>query len=150
VLLAVRFDLSWWLRPLSSEQGRLVVGVPCDRCDPWTPDKVYRIDGDEAAHLLRRVLAYQQIEGASDRLLEDASAAVRAAGSSRELFDRVASERGSLWGIGPARRLALEIAVNQEAERSALRGVARYFERRWREEDEIARIADEELTFPPR
>ena len=150
VLLAVRFDLSWWLRPLSSEQGRLVVGVPCDRCDPWTPDKVYRIAGDEAAHLLRRVLAYQQIEGASDRMLEDASASIRAAGSSRELFDRVAGERGSLWGIGPARRLALEIAVNQEAERSALHGVARYFERRWREEDEIARIADEELTFPPR
>lgn len=150
VLLAVRFDLSWWLRPDVDGQGGLIVGVPCDRCDPWTPEKVYRIDGEEAMHLMRRVLAYQQIEGASDRMLDDASASIQAAGSSGKLFEGIAEQRGSLWGIGAGKRLALEIAVNREAEHAALHGVARYLERRWREEDEIARIADEELTFPPR
>lgn len=148
VLLAIRFDLSWWLRTLTDERGGLVVGVPCDRCDPWTPEKVYRIEGAEATHLMRRVLAYQQIEGASDRLLDDAAAAIRVAGTSRDLVGGIAGLNGSLWGIGPAKRLALEIAVDQEAERTAMHGVARFFERRWREEDEIASIADEELTFP--
>lgn len=150
VLLAVRFDLSWSLRPLTDGHGRLAVGVPCDRCDPWTPDKVYRIEGDAASQVLRRVLAWQQIDGASDRLLEEASASIRAAGSSAGLLDRIAAERASLWGLGPTRRLALEIAVNGEAERTGLHGVARYLERCWRDENEIARIADEELTFPVR
>jgi hypothetical protein len=37
-LRAARFDLSWWFYPMLDEGGGLALGVPCPRCDPWTPD----------------------------------------------------------------------------------------------------------------
>jgi hypothetical protein len=146
VLLAIRFDLSWWLQPHVSADNQVAVGVPCDRCDPWTPDKVYHIQGDDAIHVLRRVLAYQQIDGASDRTLRDAAATIREAGSATGLVRQLADGRASLWRIGPMQRLALEIAINDTAERRALTGELRYLERVWNAEDEIASIADEELS----
>lgn len=149
VLLAVRFDLSWWLYPLRSEDGGLAVGVPCDRCDPWTPDKVYRIEGEEAEHLLRRSLAYQQVSGASDGMLTDAMAELRASGSAGEFLSRLPTQRASLWRLGPTRRLALEIAINEAAERRLMTAEIRELEARWAEEEEVARIVDEELTAYP-
>jgi len=149
VLLAVRFDLSWWLQPGIDERGGIVVGVPCDRCDPWTPEKVYSIAGDDATHVLRRVLAYQQIDGASDLSLREAATAIREAGSAADLVRSFAERRGSLWRLGPTRRLALEIAVNDTEERRSLEGELRHLERVWREQEEIAAIADEELTIIP-
>jgi len=149
VLLAVRFDLSWWLHPLRGADGRLAVGVPCDRCDPWTPDKVYRIEGDDAEHILRRVLAYQQISGASDLMLRDAVAVIRRAGSASEFLATLPTGRASLWRLGPAGRLALEIAISESAERRTLEGELRELELRWAEENEIARIVDEELSQLP-
>jgi hypothetical protein len=146
VLLAVRFDLSWWLQPLLEPRGQLAVGVPCDRCDPWTPEKVYRITGDDATHVLRRVLAYQQIDGASDRMLDDAAASIRNAGSATDLVRSFTEGRSSLYRLGPMRRLALEIAVNDSAEQRALGGELRWLERIWRQQNEIAEIADTELT----
>lgn len=148
VLLAVRFDLSWWLYPLPAENG-VAVGVPCDRCDPWTPDKVYRIEGSEAEHLLRRVLAYQQISGASDAMLDDAMDELRAARSATEFLSRLPERRASLWRLGPTHRLAIEIAINESAERRLLDVEIRELEARWAEEEEIARIVDEELTASP-
>jgi hypothetical protein len=150
VLLAVRFDLSWWLYPLRSEEGSLAIGVPCDRCDPWTPDKVYRIEGEDAEHLLRRVLAYQQVSGASDSVLTEAMEELRAAGSARSFMNQLPERRSSLWRLGPTGRLALEIAINESAERRLLDGQVRELEARWAEEEEVARIVDEELTILPR
>lgn len=146
VLLAVRFDLSWWLQPNVTPEGIIEVGVPCDRCDPWTPEKVYHIQGDDAVHVLRRVLAYQQIDGASERAVRDAADTIRDAGSASTLVRQLADGRASLWRLGPERRLALEIAMNDAAESQALRGELRYLERIWREEEEIARIVDEDLS----
>ncbi len=82
----------------------------------------------------------------SDRMLRDAGDAIREAGSATELVRGMASQRGSLWRLGPMRRLALEIAVNDSAERRTIQGELRYLERVWRNEDEIADIADNELT----
>jgi hypothetical protein len=149
VLLAVRFDLSWWLYPLRAADGSLAVGVPCDRCDPWTPDKVYRIEGADAEYLLRRVLAYQQISGATDEMLGQAMDALRSAGSATGFVNALPDRRSSLWRLGPTRRLALEIAINERAERRALDAEVRALESRWVEEEEIARIVDEELTAFP-
>jgi hypothetical protein len=149
VLLAVRFDLSWWLQPGVDRNGLLTVGVPCDRCDPWTPEKIYEIRGDDAAHVLRRVLAYQQIDGASDLTLREAGTAIRQAGSATELLRNLSDTRGSLWRLGSTRRLALEIAINDSVERQFLQGELRYLERVWKEQEEIAAIADEELTSVP-
>jgi hypothetical protein len=60
-LTALRYDLGWWVYPLRGPDGRLGVGVPCQRCDPWTPAKVYELHGDVAENVLRRLLAYQNI-----------------------------------------------------------------------------------------
>ena len=66
-LKALRYDLSWWVFPrIEPDTGRTVVEVPCPRCDPWTPEKVYEIGGPEAHNVLRRVLAYQHITGATE------------------------------------------------------------------------------------
>lgn len=150
VLLAVRFDLSWWLHPIRGADGCVAVGVPCDRCDPWTPDKVYPIEGDEAEQLLRRVLTYQQVSGASDAVLDDAMRELRRAGSASTFLSRLPDQRSSLWRLGRTGRLALEIAINESAERSALDTEVRALEARWAEEEEIARIVDEELTVVQR
>lgn len=149
VLLAVRFDLSWWLYPLRGADGRLAIGVPCDRCDPWTPDKVYRIEGPDAEHLLRRVLAYQQISGASDATLGDAIDELREAGSASAFLAGLPDRRSSLWRLGSTGRLALEIAINENAERKQLDAEVRQLEARWKEEEEIASIVDDELTAAP-
>jgi hypothetical protein len=135
--------------PLQGQDGGVAIGVPCDRCDPWTPDKVYRIEGEDAEFILRRVLAYQQIDGASDHMLDDASAAIRSAGSAQAFLQRAARTRGSLWRLGPTQRLALEIAMNRTAEHRLLDGEIRDLENQWRDEEEVARIVDEELNFLP-
>ena len=46
---------------------------PSQRCDPWTPEKVYRLHGDGAENVLRRLLAYQNIAGASERRITEAA-----------------------------------------------------------------------------
>ena len=49
---------------------------------------------------------------------------------------------GSLAGLNPSLRLAIEMATHEEAEREALEGELKELEARWREAEEIARIAD--------
>jgi hypothetical protein len=149
VLLAVRFDLSWWLHPLLGSDGELAVGVPCDRCDPWTPDKVYRIEGEDAEMLIRKVLAYQQIAGASDDMLDAATREIRAAGSATDFLRGLPERRSSLWRLGPTQRLALEIAVNDRAEHRLLEAEVKGLEQLWQREEEIAAIVDDELTPSP-
>lgn len=151
VLLALRFDLSWWVHPRVAADGSISLGVPCDRCDPWTPEKVYSIAGEEAENALRRILAYQNIAGASERMLDDAAGEIEAAGSALAFASLLPARRSSLWKLGPVRTLALEIAVNERAERRALEPLVREMEATWIREEEIARIVDEELTpFPLR
>ena len=145
VLLALRFDLSWWVRPLVDENGDIALGVPCDRCDPWTPEKVYRIAGGEAEEALRRVLAYQNIAGASERMLNEATREIENAGSALEYARLLPGRRASLWKLGPVRTLALEVALNERMERRALEREVRELENAWQREEEVARIIDEEL-----
>lgn len=148
VLTTLRFDVSWWVYPTVAPDGSVSLGVPCPRCDPWTPDKVYRVDGPEARTVLRRLLAYQHITGAGEGLLEDASGVIRSAGSVDGYLEAVSRERTSLWRLGPTRSVALEIALNESVERSLLQLESRVMEQVWREEEALARIMDEELTPP--
>ncbi|HET9986545.1 MAG TPA: hypothetical protein VFQ38_23410 [Longimicrobiales bacterium] len=145
VLRAIEFEDSWWLYPFVAEDGALGVGVPCPRCDPWTPEHVFRLAGPTAELLLRRVLAYQHVAGASERLILDAAGQIEAAGSAERFARHVSSGRESLWRLGPLRTVALEIALNDDAERRALNGAARTAEVVWRQEEELAAIADTEL-----
>ena len=72
VLHTLHFDVSWWLRP-RMDDGRLIIGVPCTRCDPWTPRNVFDVTGASAQQLLRRALAYQHVTGASERDVSQAT-----------------------------------------------------------------------------
>lgn len=145
-LRALRYELSWWVYPLRDPDGRLGVGVPCQRCDPWTPDKVYELYGDVAENALRRVLAYQNIAGASERKIVDAAKAIEHAGSVGAFAHGATEKRESLWRMGPVGTVALEIALNESVERRQLDLELRALEFLWKQEEELARIIDTELT----
>ncbi len=145
-LVALRYDLSWWVYPLRGEDGRLGVGIPCQRCDPWTPDKVYELHGDVAENTLRRVLAYQNITGASERRITDAARHIEELGSAGAFAEETTRGRESLWKMGPTRTVALEIALNETVEQRLLDLELRALEFLWKKEEELARIIDEELT----
>lgn len=145
-LRALRYDMSWWVYPLRSEDGALQVGVPCQRCDPWTPDNVYVIRGAQAENVLRRCLAYQNITGAEERMVRDAAGLIEESGSAGGFADDAVERRECLWKLGPTRAVALEIALNESIEQRLLDLEARELDFLWREEEKLARIIDEELT----
>jgi hypothetical protein len=145
-LRALKYDLSWWVYPIAGEDGRIGVGVPCQRCDPWTPDKVYELHGDVAENVLRRVLAYQNIAGASERRIVDAARAIENAGSAGEFTVDVTRRRESLWRMGSLGTVALEIALNESVEQRMLDLEVRSLEFLWKREEELAAIIDRELT----
>ncbi|UCC27029.1 MAG: hypothetical protein JSU98_07950 [Gemmatimonadales bacterium] len=145
-LRALSYDLSWWVYPLLEEGGSVQVGVPCPRCDPWTPDNIYRIEGPEADTVLRRVLAYQNISGATEGLIREASRAIEDAGSAGAFTVDAVGRRQCLWKMGRTGAVALEIALAESSEDRILQMEARAVEFLWRREEELARIMDEELT----
>lgn len=145
-LRALRYDLSWWVYPLKAGDGRLEVGVPCQRCDPWTPDHVYVIQGPQAENVLRRCLAYQNITGAGEGVIREAARAIEEEGSAGAFTERAADARQCLWKMGATGTIALEIALSESVERRMLEMEVRALEFLWRREEELARIIDEELS----
>jgi hypothetical protein len=145
-LRALRYDMSWWVYPLRAADGSLEIGVPCPRCDPWTPDNVYRIEGPQAANALRRCLAYRNHSGAGEDLIRHAVRAIDDAGSAVAFTDEAAQRRQCLWKMGPLGAVALEIALGESVEDRQVELEARALEAIWREEEALARIIDEELT----
>jgi len=144
-LRAARFDLSWWFCPMMDEQGKLALGVPCPRCDPWTPEKVYHLQGYEAESVLRRVLAYQNITGAGEQAVEDAVREMEMAGSPEAFMRSVLQDGPFLRELAFPQAVALEISLNEGVERRALEVEVGGLEFMWRREEELARIMDEEL-----
>ena len=145
-LRALRYDLTWWVYPLQADDGRLGVGIPCPRCDPWTPEKVYTLHGDAAENVLRRSLAYQNIMGATERSIRDAARSIEEAGSAGDYALEATNRHECLWKMGSTRTIALEIALNESVERRMLDLEVRALEFIWKKEEELARIIDEQLT----
>ena len=145
-LRALRYDLGWWVYPLRGEDGRLGVGIPCQRCDPWTPEKVYELHGDVAENVLRRLLAYQNIGGASERRITEAARVIEEAGSVGEFTLAATGRRDCLWKMGATGTIGLEIALNESVEQRMLDLEVRAIEFMWKREEELARIIDRELT----
>jgi hypothetical protein len=145
-LRALRYDLAWWVYPLRGPDGRLGVGVPCQRCDPWTPDKLYELHGDPAENVLRRLLAYVNVAGASERRLAEAVGAIERTGSPEEFALRATGERHSLWKMGAVGAIGLEIALGEAVESRMVELGARAIEFIWKREEDLARIIDDELT----
>ena len=93
----------------------------------------------EAAELAQRAIrrsgfVTRRSPSLGDRRREDFAA--------RELEKLRKPLPGSLAGLNPGLRLAIEMATHEEAERRALEGELKELEARWREAEEIAHIAD--------
>lgn len=146
VLLKLLFEKSNALHLLSGSGGRLRIGLPCSRCDPWTIEKVHSLEGGLAEEVLRRVLAYRNVAGASERDLRGAVRVIRGAGSAPALLERLAADRPALHELDPVSSLALEISVNERSERRQLALELAALEARWRRAEELAAIVDHELN----
>ena len=145
VLLKLYFFKTRSLLLLPGESDDLTAGLPCSRCDPWTYEKVHRFEGGAGEDVLRRVLAYQNISGASFADLGAAVRTIKAAGSAERLVQALAADRASLASLDRTRALALEISLNHEVERRMLAREALGLDTAWRHAEELASIMDNEL-----
>src|SRR5881409_2775646 len=91
--------------------------------------------GPDAQAALRQGLTYLALARRDHRRAEEAVRLVEGAGGPAQLIRDVARRELTLRSLAPERRLALEMAVDEQAEVEAL-------ERQWKEAEEIADIAD--------
>ena len=111
---------------------------------------------DDALHLLSRVLPHANWRGASPTDIEEATKKLDKAehvcrkhhGDGVEPWEHLAVDQpdkppGALMKMSPTRRLALEMAVNEELEHRAMTGAVTQLADRWSEEEEIARTSDD-------
>ena len=127
------------------EDGRTVIGMPCVRCDPWSGEETHQFAPGLVEPLLRRVLAWHNVNGATSGELKRAVRLVESAGPAEEYIERLAERGLPLYAMSRVERLALEMAVNDRAERSRLAARAARLEAEWRRADELATIIEEEL-----
>ncbi len=125
--------------------GLPMVGLPCSRCDPWTVEKTYGFSPQASEWVLQRVLAWHNVGGATQRELDKAVRLIDGAGSAAEFVGTLAGRRQQLRQLPRIERLALEICVNDGAERHRLAALAADLEAGWRRADELAGIIDAEL-----
>ncbi len=145
--LLYRDRSSLFLHPGMREADVTVV-YPCPRCG-GNREGGLRLDGREGERTLRRVLAYHNFEGASEKRVVSATRLIEEAGSPRHLT-RVLVRRGRRLGsLENTGSIALEIAANEAAEQGLLELELAQLEARWREEEELAAIVDGELTPLP-
>jgi len=93
------------------------------------------LTGPDAAAALRRGLTYLNLARGGRQRAADAARLVEASGGPDHLIRGVARSELTLRSLAPDRRLALEMAVDEQAELAAL-------ERQWKDAEEIADIAD--------
>ena len=142
---ALSFEVAWWTYPVRGEDGEVALGIPCSRCDHWTADEAPRLGGAHGAAVLRRVLAWQNVGGAPESTLRQAMSSLDRAGSAEAFTAGIeaAGEGGTtLWRLGSARSVALEMAVTEGLEDRILRGRLRLLEFVWRQEEALAAIQD--------
>lgn len=110
--------------------------------------------GDEAEVVAGRILPRMNAAGGSRRTVREAVGRIEHAGHPERFLGQLADgmARGTLGGskgqlgkLDAPTRLALEMAVHEERERRALDGELRGLELVWRQEEEIAAIADDLL-----
>jgi hypothetical protein len=100
------------------------------------------LDGPDAHVALRQGLTYLALTQWGRQRVADAARLVDGAGGPDALIRDVARRELTLRRLGPERRLALEMAVDERAELEALT-------RQWQEAEELAEIADGVLSSDP-
>ncbi|MES2523287.1 MAG: hypothetical protein V4617_11345 [Gemmatimonadota bacterium] len=118
------------------------------------------IRGDEAAGVLRRVMPAVNRGGASRGTVAEGVALIERAGGADHFGTWAASQlrlwstrqtfgdTGDLAHIPAPARLAFEMALHEESERSALDGELALLEQAWHQAEAIAKIADGLLISP--
>ncbi|MDH3732003.1 MAG: hypothetical protein OEU54_00655 [Gemmatimonadota bacterium] len=145
VLIRLFFMKCGDLSLFTDGDGQTGVGMPCVRCDPWATDQAHRFAPQLVEPLLRRVLAWHNVNGATKDELDRAVALIEAAGPADGFMERLAARGLPLHAMTRVERLALEMAVNDRAERWRLAARAASIEAEWRRADELATIIEEEL-----
>jgi len=149
------------LRPLRfSHMARLEL-LAGDAESPWRlrvahGDGVLDLDATQAVQVASPLLARLNNRGGSLLQVSDATRRITEAGDA-ERYIRLSAlmrqqrrrKNAIFWdddvgvlGLTPTERLALEIAMNEDAERQAMQGELRALEEAWRDAEEIAAIAD--------
>ena len=124
-------------RLVADRQADLALVLDCPRC----AREGAMLTGTDAAQALRQGLTYLNARRSGRRLAAEAARVVDAAGGPDQLVRQVARRDVVIHGIPGDRRLALEMAVDEQLE-------VRELERQWREAEEIAEIADGPLSQP--
>ncbi len=111
----------------------LALLLTCPHCDMVGA----QIEGDDAEKTLRSGMTYLNLKKrrAVKRKAEEAAVLLEKTGGPDELVRRLAREERTVKALGIQQGLALEMAVDEQAE-------LRELERRWHEAEEIADIAD--------
>jgi hypothetical protein len=112
--------------------------VHCPRCR----GEAALLCGAEAVQALRQGLTYLNASRRGRRRAADAARLVDRSSGADGLVRAVALDAPLLRALRPERRLALEMALDEQAE-------VRELERQWHEADEIAEIADGLLSTSP-
>lgn len=121
-----------------------------------------QITGDAATTALAKVLAVSNQLNGRPKHIAEAVSLVENAGSPQALLRALPLAKYRSWFdwtptrnvelvaltfVPPAARLALEMSLHEDSERRAMEGELHELERRWKEAEEIAAIADS-LTLP--
>lgn len=122
----------------------------CRSCRARGQAGEHRFEGPVAQHVLRRVVTYQHFQGASEKTVKAATDYIDRIGATEAVARELAGTRLRLDDLRAKDRrpqaVALEIALNEENERRLLEMELAELEARWRQEEEIAAIADGLLT----
>ena len=108
-----------------------------------------QLEGQEAEHTLRRVLAYHHHSGATQERVVSATRLIEEAGSAPDLARILAKDGRRLGDLRRTGAIALEIAANENSEQRLLELELDDLEDHWRREEELASIVDGELTPLP-
>lgn len=131
-----------------SVPGALSLIGRCPSCRGG-PESGMRLTGVAAERTARRLFAYHHFAGASERRVAQATKVIETAGST-ERFTRTALGGGRRLGDLPRTyTIGLEIAANEALEQRLLQLELAELEAIWKQEEEIAAIADGELTPVP-
>jgi hypothetical protein len=122
-------------RLVPNAKADLALVVSCPNCH----EEGALLTGSEAAQALRQGLTYLNLQRVGKQRAADAAREVDTIGGPDRLIKDVSRRELTLRSLRPERRLALEMAVDEQAEVLEL-------ERQWREAEELADIADGTLS----
>lgn len=120
----------------------------CPRCAAFE-DGGIALSRSDGERVLKKILAHRHFAGATERRVKSATRLIEEAGSPRDLTRILVKDGRRLNDLQRTGAIALEIAANESSEERLLELELSELEAVWRQEEELARIIDGELTPLP-